>query len=243
MLFGVVPLEEEFITKSHFGTVGLGFLSEDQDESFLHQLVNLNYIDYKVFYIKFYDDKKGHITFGNYPLNKPPNNQFKYRTCNLLLTKNQGEPNQRWECPLKAIFFEDSQGNFVFELINDRISFNLSSTLLLVPSSFFDKFINFYFKQLLETNQCHLETLHYFVTVICNDEINIDNLGEINYIIGKWTVKFKPKELFRFNDFYGQQEFVIKKHITLNTFIFGTPFFHSRNVIFDKENKQIGIYS
>ena len=53
MLFGVVPLEEEFITKSHFGTVGLGFLSEDQDESFLHQLVNLNYIDYKVFYIKF----------------------------------------------------------------------------------------------------------------------------------------------------------------------------------------------
>ena len=152
MQFGVVPLEEEFITKSHFGTVGLGFLSEDQDESFLHQLVNLNYIDYKVFYIKFYDDKKGHITFGNYPFNKPPNNQFKYRTCNLLLTKNQGEHNQRWECTLKAIFFEDSQGNFVFELINDRISFNLSSTLLLVPSSFFDKFINFYFKQLLETN-------------------------------------------------------------------------------------------
>ena len=58
MLFGVVPLEEEFITKSHFGTVGLGFLSEDQDESFLHQLVNLNYIDYKVFYIKFMMIKK-----------------------------------------------------------------------------------------------------------------------------------------------------------------------------------------
>ena len=65
----------------------------------------------------------------------------------------------------------------------------------------------------------------------------------MTFIIGKWSIKFKPEDLFVITPFFDYLECVIKKHITLNAFILGSPFFKKHTVVFDKEKKQIGIFN
>lgn len=243
MIFGIVPIEDEFLVHDSFGSLGLGFLSDNEPSSFLWQLYHTKQIEKRIFMIAFNNENKGEVIFGKYPFDTVVPNQFRYRTCDALETKNQGEKNQRWECPLNSIYLT-SEEEEIFYSVNDRISFNLSSNILLFPAEFYNKFINQYFGNLLSINKCHNEEGAYFTKVVCDEGLNFKSLSDVTFVIGKWSIKFKPEDLFVAGQFFDDYlEFVIKKHITLNAFILGSPFFKKHIVVFDKEKKQIGIFN
>ena len=85
------------------------------------------------------------------------------KKCSLLPYKNEIDLNNRWECALKGIYFHiPSQDAPVYLLINDRVSFNLSSNIFLVTKKMFDIFTYVFLGKYIDKEICRIVTHGYF---------------------------------------------------------------------------------
>lgn len=226
-------------------SIGLGYLYKDYEFSILDKWFSDRKIEERVFYVQYFDDKNGIFTFGRYPegIHGKGREIFKYKRCRLIDTKNEEtfpERNSRFECVLNAVYFEDYEKNMRFIGVKgNRISFNFSGNILSFPAELFRKFVEIYIGSYISNNICQYESNDYMDKVICNDKINILDLGAVRLMIGKWSIKLGPKLLFKegFGNFY----FLIVGHHQIKTFLIGYNLMKEFTLVFDKERKEIGI--
>ena len=240
--FAIIPTTSKVYTDQYDGAIGLGYSNDQSIPSLLEHVDKQNLIDYNVYYINFYSTDKATLTIGNFPYDSYYMDHFMFKTCNVFKYKENSSINinNRWECLLTAIYYR-SFGKDYFHKVNTRISFNASSNLILVSDTFFDVFVNEYFGNFISTNQCTVERSYdAYSSVQCKEETNYKLLPKIKFMIGKWSVSFTYDDIMRKTE-YNTVECVIKKHNTLNTFIFGYPLFKKYIVIFDKMSSRIGL--
>lgn len=237
----------EFKYQEYQGAVGLGYIynQENSKYSFLDKLHESLSIDNKMFYLKYTSNTKGIIRLGSFPeeaIQDP--RKYAFKQCDLLQTKieNQKElPNNRWECALKGVYFGTPQGDVDYILINDRVQFSLGSNINSFPKEVFHKFVGKYFKKYIDTGECALNTeMKYLDYVVCNKDFNYDKLGEVSYILGSWSLKFQPKDLF--SPFNGKIRFGIFGHKGKQVFLLGYYLFKKYLVVFDKAKNKMGVY-
>lgn len=239
----ILSQSKEELYDEYTGALGLAYQYIQPEYSFLAHLYEENLISEESFYVKYSKkEEKGDIYFGGIPeedVIEIKKKKYKMKTCPLLATKNENDLNDRWECEVKGIymFFQFTEEP-LYILINDRVSFNLSSNINLVPSRIFDILVHFYLKDYFDTEICRLVHTGYFHTIQCYSDLEPQYLGSINYIIGKYSIKFKGEELFRYKA--GSYISKIAKHSSLDTFVFGYDFFDKFNVYFNKKDNYVG---
>ena len=82
--------------------------------------------------------------------------------------------------------------------------------------------------------------MKYLDVVYCKKDFNYEQLGDINYILGKWSLKFEAKDLFSvLND---KLRFGIYGHKGKKFFLLGYYLFKKYIVVFDKYRKKMGMY-
>ena len=242
LCFAIIPTTSKVYTNQYDGAIGLGFSNDQSIQSLLEHVEKKNLIDYNVYYINFYSQDKASLTIGNFPYDTYYMDHFMFKTCNVFKYKDNSSVNinNRWECLLTAIYYR-SFGKDYFHKVNSRVSFNASSNLILVPDKFFDVFVSEYFGNFLSTNQCTIErSFDSYSSVQCKEDSNYKLLPKINFMIGKWSISFTYEDIMHRTE-YNTMECLIKKHHSLNAFIFGYPLFQKYTVIFDKMSSRIGL--
>ena len=239
----ILSMTDEDLYEEYIGALSLGYRYHQPEYSLLANLFEEDFIQEESFYIT-YDKKKknGSFIFGSLPddeKNYIRTKSYKMKKCSLLPYKNEIDLNNRWECALKGIYFHiPSQDAPVYLLIDDRVSFNLSSNIFLVTKKMFDIFTYVFLGKYIDKEICRIVTHGYFNLIECDLSLNLNELGSINYIIGKYSVKFKGEDLFKIDG--SVYKSIIAKHTTLDTFIFGYDFFTKFNVFFNRKNDYIG---
>ena len=239
----ILSMTDEDLYEEYIGALSLGYRYHQPEYSLLANLFEEDFIQEESFYIQYEKkNKKGYFIFGGLPEDEKSyirSKPYKMKKCNLLPYKNEIDLNNRWECALKGIYFHiSSQEAPVYLLIDDRVSFNLSSNIFLVTKKMFDMFTYVFLGKFIDREICSVVTHGYYNIIECDPQLNLNELGSINYIVGKYSIKFKGEDLFNLNDSVYRS--IIAKHSSLDTFIFGYDFFTKYNVYFNRKNDYIG---
>jgi hypothetical protein len=225
------------------GAIGFGYLYDDESYSFLDTLAAKTKISNKIFYIKYTSKKEGIIRLGEFPPEMNANKgKYSYKTCKAIDTTtkdNQIEANNRWECELNGIYYGNQNGRVEYIKVKDRVNFSLGSNILSFPLDVYDDFIRKYMQKYFDSGDCALEQMRYFEVVYCKESFDYNQLGEVNYILGKWSLKFEPKDLFV--PYEGRLRFGIYGHKGKNVYLLGSYFFKKYIVVFNKQDKHIGL--
>ena len=89
-------------------------------------------------------------------------------------------------------------------------------------------------KKYIDSGECHIDSG-------MKKEFKYEQLGEVSYIIGKWSLKFEAKDLFNLiGD--NQLRFGIYGHKGKDFFLLGYYLFKKYIVVFDKYKKKMGVY-
>lgn len=100
------------------------------------------------------------------------------------------------------------------------------------PKVIWDKFVALYMKKYIDSGECHIDSG-------MKKEFKYEQLGEVSYIIGKWSLKFEAKDLFNLiGD--NQLRFGIYGHKGKDFFLLGYYLFKKYIVVFDKYKKKNG---
>lgn len=230
------------------GAIGMGYLYDNniKEYSFLDKLHESLEINDKRFYIKYTGKTTGVIRFGDYPHEVITDQQrYAYKECSLLDTRfEDGKeiPNNKWECALKGIYYQTEKGDIKYILADSRVQFSLGSNVNSFPKAIWDKFVGLYMKKYLDSGECHIDSgMKWLDVIYCKKEFKYEQLGEVSYIIGKWSLKFDAKDLFNLvGD--NQLRFGIYGHKGKDFFLLGYYLFKKYIVVFDKYKKKMGVY-
>ena len=243
----LVTNSENFKYDEYQGAIGMGYLYDNsiKEYSFLDKLHESLEINDKRFYIKYTGPKTGVIRFGDYPHEVITDQQrYAYKECSLLDTRNENGkevPNNKWECALKGIYYETQQGDIQYILTNDRVQFSLGSNVNSFPKDIWDKFVGHYMQKYIDSGECYIDSKMKWLDVIyCYQNFKYEKLGEVSYIIGKWSLKFEAKDLF--NVIGDKLRFGIYGHKGKQLFLLGYYLFRKYIVVFDKYKKKMGVY-
>lgn len=240
----LVTNTKEFKYGEYQGAIGFGYLYDNNEFSFLDKLHESLEIDNQRFYVKYTGEKKGIIRLGEYP-EEVVNDSYGYsfKQCDLIPTRIENDvpvPNNRWECALKGIYYSTFNGEIKYILTNDRVQFSLGSNINSFPAEVFSQFITQYMQKYLDSGDCYIDSMKYLDVVYCKKDFNYEQLGDINYILGKWSLKFEAKDLFSvLND---KLRFGIYGHKGKKFFLLGYYLFKKYIVVFDKYRKKMGMY-
>ena len=207
-------------------TIGFGLspVPPKDNESFIYQLKDKNYINYLGFTIV-PDDS---IYFGDVPKDIVNNMKYKGKVKVKSYESN-------WNCNLTKI----KVNGYIYNNIVPTI-FQTKDHFILVPSTFYIFLRNNYFNEYISNNQC---TEHRVINIppiiICNCDI-IPTLPFIEFIFDDVSFKIEPSLLF----FKGKDK--CNLHIIVNDktqWEFGTLFLNQMVSHFDINDKSITFYS
>lgn len=216
------------------GSLGLSYTSNHNKESILTQLFDSNLIEREMFYLQMTDKTKGVIDFGKYPPESKAN-KTKYKECSLIGT------NIHWECEVYSIYYTNHLGEYSLyrNKANTTIEFSIDANGIFVPVEFYNSFLPIYLKKQFEKCTCFRRQLDKILTIYCDKMLVLDDLGEVAFVIGKWSIKLTPNDLFEYNSNKAEYAFAIKHDQTANRFIIGVPLYKSYTIIFNQSSKQI----
>ena len=229
------------IGKTFSCSVGFEYLvNEANDNSF--SIINSLYSSGQIYIRVFYIIKNQHdssFSIGKYPPNFLEfSHRHQFKKCSLVASKTHP---YLWQCHLNAIYF--SNMNDVIE-INKALTWSFGGNVNCVNEEFYNVMKEKYFKSALSMHDCHEVFESERIHLDCNSRFEINGDPTINYVFGKWNMKFKLNELFVAGD-YSRKWFGIMKckegHLEFNWSI---GLFHIKKgtFLFDKE-KQLFAYS
>ena len=240
------------------GKIGFKFEPESaqsEEAFFITNLKHKNLISNLIFSIKYESDDKGKLYIGAYPhiidSNKYKENYFKVDNAAQIYTKIEWALNFQ-EIKLGTNSIESNCKAFLYLEIGYIIGTKHFFDFLLsldIWNKYFNndkchktKFnIDDYEKNIVDSKLADEFTLYY-----CDKDIDITkiNIGELTFLDKSISYSFN----FSFSELWeeknGYKYFKIIQHDYYNEFwYFGKPFFKKFQMVFDYDNKKIGLYT
>ena len=233
-------VDTDKIPRNYDGLIGFGYKCRSAS------LGNINIFDYfqgkgnikndiTVFLLNA-STLKGKFTFGGYP-NKLDIKSRHYRTVPL----NKNNDNGHWEVNLHSIYF--STGDMM--LINKPLSIGIGGSAFGVNEEVFDYIVGHYFYDSMEKGLCVLDKEEVW-EIFCNKEFDIESIGNIGLILGKWNIKIKPGVMFK--DVTVDKEMkkwfsiVFYQELSGQFYLSQTMLEGINAVVYNRENDVLGIY-
>lgn len=227
------------------GLIALSFQVEQNEIelSLLDQLFLNQQITHRVFHIKYEKEIDAQLTFGLIPREIIDNKQY-YGNCQALIRDrfNPEQVNNGWHCTIEGFFFGTRYSKDVVHGITDtRVIFDINKMNTIVPMSFLLYLEKHYFNSLISEGKCRfgLKNALYTITCVKNDY----ELKHINFILGEWAIQLSLRDLLSYDQFAHEYEFILKGKLANNLFTFGDSLLRKYQMVFDKDNKEIGFYS
>ena len=201
--------------------------------SFLSQLKTNGIIENKVFYFDYTGEKSGELVIGEVPKEK-----------GLKYIEKSVHDNS-WSLKTDKIIY----GKTIFER-EQILKFKIELGIILGPNSYYDFILKNALEHYILTNKCELKDVLGFPYehFICKKEkINeiIESFPNLEFIVNGKSIIFTGKEMFfetKYNE-YGLIVYFPKFHFSNEEeWILGEPFFKKEKLIFNVDNKKIGIF-
>ena len=230
------------------GVLGIGFNYEDHPDliqfSLLEQMSNKNMIDSKMFNIKFKNEYKGTISFGD--LITEEITDLYNGTCQPYKIE-EGTEIAKWKCKPTRIELGNLHKN-ISEAYNEpaQLVFDTSIDYLLVPSDFFIyKIKRYLLKNEIELNICKEGTISKnevtYITIKCNQLLEFGLIYNIYFVFDSYAMMYSPIDMFYQTEEEGQKIYTLKiLSIYGNSrWIIGQPVLKNFYMVFDKSNEII----
>ena len=242
------------------GKLGLGYgnyFLKNQEFNFLEQLKKYNLIKKQVFSISTINDKKGMLFIGDNPGKE-------YNTfCNITNTEELDDVyKESWVCEMSHVgLLEKNKGQFnniklYQELQNsNKVSFDSAYDYIAVPISEKETIQNFLNKENILCRESRKENLKLSsdfrhrirdeeITIICKineEELKNKNLA-ISFVLQDFSYSIPFENLFVEGKKEGEMNMLIKYIDDENAiWTFGYPFFNQFLMIFNMEDKHVGM--
>lgn len=197
--------------------------------SFIEHLYNTSLINRKSFALSINEEGGGIIEFGEDISDIPQ--------CRAII--NQDKDSNYWNCKPKFV----QMGNLIRFLDFTKVIFNSLSNFIYINWNLgeFHQYILNKFK-----DKCHLQEDQPYITIICDRDIDIDSLDDIELrfednvtLLIKWKhvfklIKYKEKEVYI-------SLLVIDKNLSSGLINIGLPGFIDKKIVFNFADKSIGI--
>lgn len=196
-------------------------------------------IAHRVFYIKYTKEIYAQLIFGTIPQEIIYNKQY-YGNCQAIL-EDRFDPvqiNNGWHCKIIGTKFNK---DIVHKITDTRAIFDINKLITIVPMSFLLYLEKYYFNELISKGKCWFGLKKGYYTIACSQNNYL--LNPINFILGEWAMVFSIVDLFFYDQFEQEYEFILKGQLANNVFILGDSILRKFQMVFDKDNKQIGFYS
>ena len=233
--------------------------SESKESSFVHNLKENNIISNNILTFKYdskiMDEDSGKLYIGTYPHFY---NEFQYNKDDYISNYvRKGYEDFDW-----IYFFDEVKlGGEKFDLAKEAFFYS-ELGFIIGTNNFFDRlnkssawheylYINKKcFKQPFriddfEANDYNFRFLFEFTGYYCNKDVNVEKLdiGEISFINKNLEYSFNLTMKDLWIEKNGKKFFMIIQTLDIeNNWYFGKPFFKKHQIVFDYDNKVIGIY-
>ena len=240
-------------TEEHSGKSGVLGLNIDFDRdhldnySILKQLKERNLISSYIYSFIFQKNdnplilSKGNLIIGGYPHDFNPELFKKEKYNEIKCNYNLYIYNQYWEIKHLIFFYGNDEDNDFTDEIYTKIDFSYT---YIVATNRFQQFISELFTKYYG-DKCVLNQGRFHQYYICDKNININKLKNINIFYGKnnFTFVLIPSDLFTLYDdklfylicFYRSQ--------SIYEWSLGSVFLKKYTLVFDQEKKVIGYYA
>ena len=130
-------------------------------------------------------------------------------------------------------------------LINKPLSIGIGGSAFGVNEEVFDYIVGHYFYDSMEKGLCVLDKEEVW-EIFCNKEFDIESIGNIGLILGKWNIKIKPGVMFK--DVTVDKEMkkwfsiVFYQELSGQFYLSQTMLEGINAVVYNRENDVLGIY-
>lgn len=230
------------------GVLGIGFNYEDHPDliqfSLLEQMSNKNMIDSKMFNIKFKNEYKGTISFGD--LITEEITDLYNGTCQPYKIE-EGTEIAKWKCKPTRIELGNLEKN-KSEAYNEpaQLVFDTSIDYLYVPSDFFIYKIKHYLlENELTLKICHEGTIEKndvtYITIICNQTLEFGLIDNIYFVFDSYAMMYSPIDMFYQSEKEDEKIYTLKilSQYGNTHWIIGQPVLKNFYMVFDKSNEII----
>lgn len=218
------------------GKLGLGYKTLINNSNILHLSKNNNIINKTIFTLE-----QNKIYFGDIP---EKYNNYPFSSCNLTDSSElDDEYRNGWICSLTHIIigkidktFEDS-----FDISPSQVSFDSAFNYISIPKKFYDIFLHNLFENELNGICAFQEIENFEISILCNQTNKFKNIY-LAFIIDGFGYYINMNDLIKKDD-NGKIKLLIKfRKENNNIWIFGLPFIKLYTVVFNAEEKIIGLY-
>ena len=240
-------------TEEHSGNSGvLGLnINFDRDHlddySLLKQLKDRNLISSYIYSFVFENNdnplvlSKGNLIIGGYPHDFKPDLYKKEKYYEIKCNFNFFIYNQYWEIKHLIFFYGNNDENEFTEDLYTKIDFSYT---FILASNKFKKFISELFTKYYG-NKCVLNKGRLHQYFLCDKNININKLKNINIFYGKnnFTFVLTPSDLFTLYDDKLFYLICFSNSQSVNEWSLGSIFLKKYPLVFDQQRKVIGYYA
>ena len=247
LLVNKITLEDKINELDYDGIIGFGYkctyegignvyFIDEIKKQLLKQNKNNKNI-HNVFSLELNDNNnQGIINIGEID-NKINVNSNNYKTVDVDRYIFDGQ----WQVKLYSIYFDN---NNLFYKINSKISIGIGGYIFNVDKKFFDFVVDNFFKN---DNECEIKINNMNVSEIyCNDNYNINKIGNLSFVVGKWNFKIYSKKLFiniKDENNINKKWFVMVHYNKYDQFYISQSLFTNSIFVYDIDNNLIGIYN
>lgn len=206
------------------------FSNEMKRFSFVEYLFNVNHIDKKLFYHRYFNDTHGELIIGE-DLDLKMNEKMYYCNC----VKDEVLPkivDNFWNCKLDKLTIND-----VDEDVTNIIAvFSTGEKYINCPYQIGVEIMEKY--KIENPNSCSIKNLNEKESIMECDEINIQKLPNFKLKFGDYTIQLDGKNMF----FKEKKKYIfaVKASSTLSWIILGDPIMKVQNFVFDADKDRVG---
>ena len=228
------------------GKLGLNIQDTDTKKydnyNFIYILKTKEIIKDFYFFLKYNDDTSGNLIIGDLPHNFDESYNSKYfKDMYISMSTNV----LTWNINLDSVFVADNKDSENKKIVGEKIYgyFKLELGIIIGTERYRLNLLNNFMTDKINKGLCFEDISAFYINYYCKEEVDIKQLNNLYFYIKDldYTFELNYKDLFY--NFKGKNYFLVVFPWYMGLqWRMGFPFFKKYQLIFDSDNKIIGIY-